>query len=222
MTSQAQDSFTGNCGDIDRLFEIHRDITGDQPGRRWQQVESLHKAAFVLLTAFWEAFCEDLAAEALDHLVTHANSATALPKDLQKLVAKELKSDPNELAVWNLADGGWRTVLSSRLAKLQEERNRRLNTPKTAQINELFEKAVGIKDISKSWHWTGMKAARAAEKLDGFITLRGEIAHRGSAASSVTKPQVEAYYNHVWRLVQPTESHVEQALLNSTGTQPWS
>jgi hypothetical protein len=31
----------------------------------------LNKSAIVLLTAFWEAYCEDLAAEALNHVGDH-------------------------------------------------------------------------------------------------------------------------------------------------------
>lgn len=222
MTSQARDSFADHCGDIDRLFEIHTEISGDAPGRRWQELESLHKAAMVLLTAFWEAFCEDLAAEGLAHLVVNAHEASALPTDLRRLVAKELMKDDHELAIWRVADDGWREVLTSRLERLQAERNRKLNTPKTAQIDELFDKAVGLANISKSWHWTKMTAQRAAEKLDDFIELRGEIAHRGAAAGSVTKDQVKHFYNHVQRLVGATEAHVRQCLEESTGVTPWT
>ncbi|MFE7111154.1 HEPN domain-containing protein [Streptomyces sp. NPDC057575] len=220
MSSQARIAFSKNCEDVDRLLEIHVDITGDAPGRRWK-VESLNKSAIVLLTAFWEAFCEDLAAEALTHLVDHAPDASALPQPLQQLVAKELKADKHDLAIWQLAGDGWRTVLSSRLQRLQEERNRKLNTPKTPQINDLFSRAVGIEDVSKKWYWPGMTVERAQDKLNDFITLRGEIAHRGSAANSVTKPQVNEYYNHVTRLVDRTEKHVAVEISQSTGQAPW-
>ncbi|KIE23392.1 hypothetical protein LK08_30100, partial [Streptomyces sp. MUSC 125] len=98
MTSQARSAFNKNCEDVDRLLEIHTDITGDAPGRRWK-VESLHKSAIVLLTAFWEAFCEDLAAEALTHLVDHAPKASALPGPLQQLVAKAVAVKSNETYV---------------------------------------------------------------------------------------------------------------------------
>ncbi|BCO36449.1 MAE_28990/MAE_18760 family HEPN-like nuclease [Mycobacterium heckeshornense] len=220
MTSQAQKAFGENCGEIDRLLEIHGDITPEGRGRKWK-VEALHKSAFVLLTAFWEAFCEDLAAEALNHLVKHSTTANGLPSELKKLVAQELKDDLHDLAVWRLADDGWRAVLSSRLTKLQAERNRRLNTPKTSQINDLFKSAVGVENVAKAWYWPGMRASAAAKKLDAFVTLRGEIAHRGSAATSVTKQQVTDYYNHVKRLTTRTEARVAQVITTSTGAPPW-
>ncbi|MGV7306136.1 MAE_28990/MAE_18760 family HEPN-like nuclease [Mycobacterium kansasii] len=220
MTSQAQTAFIENCEDIERLLEIHSDITPEGRGRKWK-VEALHKSAFVLLTAFWEAFCEDLAAEALDHLVKHSTKADGLPSELRKLVAQELKTDQHDLAVWRLAGDGWRTVLSSRLTKLQAERNRKLNTPKTSQITDLFKNAVGVANVAKAWYWPGMRADAAAKKLDAFVTLRGEIAHRGSAGTSVTKQQVNEYYNHVKRLTTRTETRVAEVITTSTGTKPW-
>jgi hypothetical protein len=67
-----------------------------------------------------------------------------------------------------------------------------------------------------------MSVTRAAEKLDGFIELRGEIAHRGAAVASVTKDDVKVFYNHVQRLVAATEGHVQHRLENSIGTAPWT
>ena len=74
----------------------------------------------MLITAFWEAYCEDVAAEALQYVVRQTRDGGKLPKGLRKIVARELKADVNELAVWRLADKGWRKVLNSRLADLKE------------------------------------------------------------------------------------------------------
>lgn len=219
MGSQAREAFEKNCEEIDRLLEIHGDITPEGRGRKWK-VEALHKSAIVLLTAFWEAFCEDLAAEGLRHLVEHGN-AENLPKHLRRLVANELKEDQDQLAIWQLADEGWRTVLTKRLAQMQEKRNRALNTPKTAKINELFTNALGVQDVAQSWSWRNMTAERAQSKLDGFITLRGDVAHRGSSSKSVTKKSVKDYRSHAKQLVERTEQRVAEALLDATAASPW-
>jgi chromosomal replication initiation ATPase DnaA len=62
-----------------------------------------------LTTFFWEAYCEDLAAEALEHLVNNSKTADSLPNNLQKAVAKSLKAEVHDLAIWKLADaaGVW-------------------------------------------------------------------------------------------------------------------
>ena len=221
MTSRAETSFVKNCEDIDELLKIHTDITGVTPGRS-RKLGALRNSAIVLLTAFWEAFCEDLIAEAVEHVVVHAPNARALPVEVRKQIAKEV-ADPknNNLAAWELADDGWRSVLVSRLERLQEQRNRKLNTPKTEQINDLFHDALGIEKISESWHWTQMDAQRAAEKLDEYIIIRHEVAHRGSSADRIWRYDVNDYYSHVWHLVEQTAAETARVLTDVTGVAPW-
>jgi len=220
MTSSARQAFDKNCEDIDRLLDIHQSIAGDRPGRKYQ-VEVLNKASIVLLTAFWEAYCEDVAAEALKFIVDHAPDATALPKELRKQVAKELANDKDDLAVWKLSGDGWRPVLEQRLTDMQAERNRKLNTPKTAQIDDLFLRALGIPKISRRWFWSGMSAGAASSKLDKYVELRGSIAHRGAASSTVRKGEVTDYYELVKRLVAKTGGRVNTEVKSATGKPLW-
>lgn len=220
MASDARRAFDKNCEDVDRLLSVHTGLAGSRPGRKYD-VEVLNKSAIVLITAFWEAYCEDLAAEGLEALVDHAPDAASLPKELRKSVAKELIDDADNLAVWRLAGDDWRNLLRSRLAAMQEERNRRLNTPKTAQINELFLKSLGIDRISSAWYWSGMSVSASTTKLDRYITLRGAIAHRGSAERTARKTQVKDYYNHVKRLVDKTGGRVNRDIRRITGQPLW-
>ncbi len=217
MASKARRAFDENCEDIKRLLEIHGDLGGDAPGRR-RRLEVLNKSAIVLVTSFWEAYCEDLAAEGLDHLVAHAGDVNVLPVELRKQVARELERDDHELASWKLAGDGWRSVLSSRLDDLREERNRKLNTPKTAQIDELFLKALGVPKVSTSWKWNNMSVAQASRKLDKYVELRGSIAHRGVAGTSVRKQSVDDYYGHVGLLVSKTGGRVNSVIKRATGS----
>ncbi len=115
MASKALANFRGNRADVDRLMEVHGEISGDSPGRKYQ-VEVLNKSAVVLLCASWEAFCEDLVSEAVEHFVQHAPSANALPQLVRKRIAADFKAD--EMRMWTLADGGWRQVLTARLSAL--------------------------------------------------------------------------------------------------------
>jgi hypothetical protein len=212
MPSQARQHFDANASDIERLLELHQEKGGNLPGRR-RGLDVLNKSTIILITSFWEAYCEDIAAEGLEHIVKHGTSSTALPKEIKKLVAKELKSDPNDLAVWALCGDGWKDILNNRLKNLQEQRNKRLNTPKTQNVDELFMQALGLSSVSSSWRWaTKMTVIRAREKLDKYVTLRGEIAHRGTAAKTVTKAQVEDYFDFIKKIVSKTggsiNSHV--------------
>jgi hypothetical protein len=221
MPSKARISFDENAKDIRRLLEFHKDEGGIATGRRYG-LEVLNKSAIVLLTSFWEAYCEDIAAEALEHIVTHAPASNKLPLELRKFVAKELKAENHELAVWKLSDAGWRAVLKTRLAALQADRNRRLNTPKTVQIDDLFLRALGIPKVSDNWHWpTRMTVIRATTKLDKYVELRGAIAHRGAAAQTVRKSDVTDYFKFVTRLVAKTGGAVKRHVRSATPVELW-
>ena len=221
MASKARKSFDSNAKDIERLLEFHKQVGGNAPGRRYG-LEVLNKSAIVLITAFWEAYCEDIAAEGLEHIVKHGKSANALPVELKKQVAKAVKAEKNELEIWSIADDGWRNYLKDRFEELKEQRDRRLNTPKTANIDELFRTAIGIEKISTSWSWAKkMSAKRASEKLDKFVELRGSIAHRGQHSKSVTKAQVTDYYEFVRSIVARTGGRVNAHVMKITGKPLW-
>src|SRR5437016_4168521 len=105
-------------------------------------------------------------ASRIEHLVAHSTDASALSKGIKKSIAKELKGDLNELAIWQIADNGWKAVLQSRLSQMNQTRARNLNTPKSENIKVLFSEALGIDDISKMWKWAKMSSVQAAKKLD--------------------------------------------------------
>ena len=127
----------------------------------------------------------------------------------------------NTLEVWKLAGDGWRSVLVDRLEGLQELRNRRLNSPRTQQVNDLFRETLGIENISGSWHWASINPERAAAKLDEYIVIRHEVAHRGSSTDRIWKYDINDYYTHVWNLVERTAAEVASVLADATGVTPW-
>ena len=104
---------------------------------------------------------------------------------------------------------------------MHQARARNLNTPKSENIRVLFSEALGIDDISKAWNWKKMSSIQAAKKLDGYISLRGEIAHRGVVQQSVAKSQVDDFLNHVKRLVGKTGKQVNKYVKDATGQALW-
>lgn len=221
MPSKARLSFDKNASDIKKLLSFHQQKGGTLRGRRYG-LEVLNKSAIVLITSFWEAYCEDLATEGLEHIVKHGKDASVLTKELKKQIAKELTNDDNDLAIWSLSDDGWRLVLKKRLQNLKEERNRRLNTPKSTNIDDLFLKALGISKISQTWKWaTKMNANSAREKLDEYVKLRGVIAHRGKSSKSVQKVDVTDYFDLIKKLAAKTGGKVNRHVKDVTGKPLW-
>jgi RiboL-PSP-HEPN len=215
VASKAADTFVKNFEDVVRLLQLHTKEGGSAKGRR-HGLEVLNKAAIVLITAFWEAYCEDLAAEALQHLLEHCDSADKLPKQLRKQLAGEIKAARHDLEVWKLAGDGWKTYLSQRMKGLTDQRNRALNSPKADQLDELFEMALGIQKITNCWSWQGASVTRSKKNLNDFVELRGSIAHRGKFSKSVTRKQVTAYIDLVERLYDKTDEAVNQYVLQQT------
>jgi len=221
VPSKARKALSDNLSDIDKLLELHTSEGGGGRGRRYD-LEVLNKSAIVLICSYWEAYCEDIAEEALEHILNHLTSSDSLPLEIKKIISKELKKDNNELSVWEVADGKWKQYLAARLETLKEERNRRLNTPKTSNIDDLFEKSIGLKNVSSKWRWSKRLTVQGArDKLDKFIELRGEIAHRGKPANSVKKVQVTDFRQFIEKLAAKTGGSVNSHVKSVTGTPLW-
>lgn len=217
IATTAHVAFQQNRVDVDRLMEFHRKETGDKQGRRWH-VESLNKSAIVLLCAAWEAYCEDVVSVVVEHYVDLAPEASCLPHHLRKKITGELTAKDQTHRIWELAGDGWRDLLRARLQDLKAERDRALNTPKAEPLRLLFRHNVGCEDITKHWTWRRTKAGTACARLDEFVELRGAIAHRAEAATSVTKRNVVDATRLIRDLVNATDSAMIALALDATGT----
>lgn len=217
MPSKSREKFTENSKDVERLLKIHTDVAGDAPGRKWG-VEVLNKSAVILVCAVWEAYVEDVLHEALDHISAKLTDPSKLPLELRKLIAKQVRDDKNDLAPWNLAGAGWQAQLAKNLESIKARFTGGWNTPKSNPVKELFENALGLADVTASWKRTTLTVGKARQKLDDYVKLRGDIAHRSKAASSVTKDQASEFLEHVQRLVEFTDSAVSNHVKTFTGS----
>lgn len=96
-----------------------------------------------------------------------------------------------------------------------------LNTPRTAQIDELFRKVIGLERLSSAWSWKGRSAAQSAAALDALVTLRGSIAHRVSTAKNVGLKDVREARNLIFRLSVKSHNRVCRFLSGTVGSAPW-
>jgi len=206
-----------NVSEVDRLRRIHSQITTKGPGRK-TNVEVLHKSAIVLLVACWEAYVEDLVHAALDHMIDSCKDHTGFPE----YVLERIASAHAGLKAWDLAGDGWRKALRSNLKDVLARTTGTLNTPKTAQVDELYHKALGLQHLSSSWYWKGRSVAQVTRALDDPVTLRGSIAHRVSAAKNVTLQDVKKARDLVCRLAVKSHNRSCTFLEERTGSAPWA
>lgn len=205
-----------NIDEVDRLSDIHSQITTKGPGRKYN-VEILHKSAIVLLVACWEAYVEDLVGAMLEHMVVKAKDHTVFPE----YVLKRIGSDHSGLKAWDLAGAGWKKILRGNLQGVLSRTTGSLNTPKTEQVDALFKKAVGLSALSSSWYWPGRSVQQTTTMLDDLVTLRGSIAHRVKTAHSVKLKDVKDARSLVYRLSVKSHNRARAYLLNQLGESPW-
>jgi len=188
------------------------------PGRE-HHVQALGRGTYVLISALWEAFCEDLAHEAVRIVVAGARDWTGLPAPLARRIAKDLKADVHELSPWKLTGDGWRSHALERVDGLA--RTTIFNTPKTAQVNSFFAGAVGIGRISDSWMSTFAGDEHPGAALDRAIATRGAIAHGERPRKTLTKKEISLFYQLVSDLVDSTELATAEHIQRVVGTRPW-
>lgn len=220
MGSAASKAFTTNSDDVKLLWRIHEDFAGQGPGRK-RDVEILNRTAIVFITACWEAYVEDVAVEAFDLLLSRAADSSAIPPKVQAFVGRLLIEAKNPQDVWKLADRRWQAEVASHGVAVRKRWVSNLNTPKSPQVNELFEELLGLANLSSHWHWEAMSANRAAQKLDDYITVRGNIAHRVKHDEDVYKNWGTDYLNHVQRLVTATDDATSEHLAKFLGARAW-
>jgi hypothetical protein len=209
-----------NLSEVGRLIEIHEQLVGSTPGHKYK-VEVLNKSAVVLIAACWESFIEDLASSAFDHSYKKAQSHADISAKVLGRIGKKLLESKSDLAPWQLAGEGWKTVMAKHKGDVVGEYLSKLNSPSPKHVADLFESLIGIRDICSSWHWPGMKQDQAANKLTELCKLRGDIAHRVAASKKVYKKMVLDYRDFISHLSVVTSNHVRDYLRQQSRIQPW-
>ncbi|WP_162375222.1 HEPN domain-containing protein [Pseudoxanthomonas sangjuensis] len=212
--------FKDNLGEVFQLISIHSKLTGDGPGRR-NQVDALNKSAVVFACASFEAFVEDLASSAFDHIADKSPSISAIPIAIRRAIAKRLKEDPHELRIWDMADTGWRTVAASYKEQIIQKHIGPFNTPKHGNVASLLKELLGFDAMDSCFRWKGMPQQKAKENLNKFVQLRGELAHGKRPAPRVTKAAAIRDVRFL-ALLSVRMSNVMRVYCHSiTGHYPW-
>ncbi len=222
MSSIAKSTFNQNKTDIDTLWKIHSSIAGAGSGRKTPEVEVLNKAAIIFITACWETYIEDVAKETFEYLITHANRPTDISLKVRNFATKAIFDQKDSTRIWDLADTGWKTIMQNLQLECLKNWLGDFNTPKTAQVDKLFEELIGLKSISHNWFWKSMHKTNASKKLDGYISIRGNIAHRTKHDENVYKNWGTDFIRHVNTFSEKTDNTICDYINGILGSCPWS
>lgn len=201
------------------LWHIHKEIAGPGAGRKHRQ-DILNRAAIVLISACWESDIEDVAVEASDYLLENARTYDAFPVKIRTLASRELRRADDERRVWDLAGDGWRKVLQDHRESVKDKWLRDFNTPKSQQVRHFYSGLLGL-DVTSAWSWKAMSTKQACEKLNEYLTIRGNIAHRVRHDENVPKKQGKEFLAHVANLARKTDEALADHLSNFVPASSW-
>jgi len=196
-----------------------RDHIDAQKGKRGQRppyIELVNRSTIVLICAIWEAYCEDLCAETLEKIIeVVGNDHKRLPEMLRTFVAQKIKSETSGKDVdkiWRLAGEGWKKVLRDNLKGYLEKYIGGFNWPKWEGVEALFKKTLGLPQITKNWAWKACSVKNSKKRLNHYVELRGEIAHRGRASTTVKLTDVKGFLDLIRRIALKMEETVAEHL----------
>jgi RiboL-PSP-HEPN len=206
MPSRAYLNFLHIRIDVLKLIETHSHYSQNKPGRK--NLGYLTRSAVVMLCAAWERYHEDLLIEAVEYLCDSVTDASRLNKHIKKTISDAVKKDKNEIKPLDLAGEGWKEVWLG-YTKLEVES---LNTPKSANLGQLFKRYLGIED------YIGLWKKNSSKKIDAFVSARGEIAHNGAKAAYIHMSELRTYQDMIVSNVIETDSNMATELQKQAGT----
>lgn len=177
MPSTSLKTFEGHLlKDVHRLIESHGKLNHSGGGRRG--LGHITRSGVLMLCGAWEVYMEDLLRESVEYVLTQIDDIEKLPKSTRKYLAKTAKNSTHELEVLKLAGDGWKNSLINYL----DNDLRKFNTPKSAPLDDIYRRYLGIDNgISSCW-------SHGDNAIDEFVDARGDIAHgRGTGYITITK-----------------------------------
>jgi hypothetical protein len=179
------------------------------------------KSGITLLCSAWEAYIEDTARDAARFMVDNISDPEDLPLEIRKTVAKAVKGEVNELAVWKISSEGWRSYIIDKFEELAMSRVNRLNSPKSQNIKSIFFTAIGVNDITKAWCWEGFDSQWSSSWIDILVTTRGAIAHGKKASITVGSYTMTFFKQLVFECAHRVNNRVAEHLESVTNKRIW-
>ncbi|MCV6576279.1 MAG: HEPN domain-containing protein [Cohaesibacter sp.] len=211
MPSKALKKFsTKMLVDVERLIESHGTLSHGGKGKHG--LGHITRSGIFLLCASWELYIEEVAIEIAGVLSSRATSPHKLPLGAQKELSRMVSNHKNDLKPLELAGAGWEQVYNNHVI----EEVRRLNTPKSGPIDEIYKKTIGWEDPSKNW-------SCGTDFINGFVKIRGDIAHKGSEADYVKIAELRDKYNAgiIKTAIEHDNAACDFVKNNSEGDRPW-
>jgi hypothetical protein len=196
--------------DVDRIIDSHAFLNHDGGGRRG--LGHITRSGVLMLCAAWELYVEDALQESVEYFIDKYENPKDLPKPVKKELAKTVKESKHELKPLELAGEGWKSLYRNHVSEVL----RGLNTPKSGNLDILFNRMIGVPRVSDWW-------SLGKDEIDHFVTMRGDVAHRGSDAKYVTIKKLKDYKGKVTQTTLDLDNELTEYLCRVTPgiERPW-
>ena len=210
MASAAFNEFRYNVLDAWRLHQAHSVLSNNERGKKG--LGHITRSGVVMLCAAWEHYQESVLVESASFLASRVYDPQNLPLPVRKHLSAFVKKALHELKPMELAGDGWRTLFIA----IACDETSALNTPKSEKLKNMYEHLVGVPDVTSFW-------SIGAKPIDDFVSVRGDIAHRGRKADYITAGTLKYYIELITKVVGEHDNALCDYLKTTSGAtfQPW-
>ena len=214
MPSRSKALFTNKLlPGVRKLIQSHNEL--NPPGRGRRHLTHLTHGGVLVLCAAWELYVEEVAVEAAGFLVGPADSPDFLPDQIKGKIARVAKNDKHAHGALKLCGVGWKDVY---LGAVRSDCDA-LNSPKFGNVSSIFSDWLSLdpEQIRLAW-------GDDVERINEFVVLRGEIAHRGADARYVRRDELIDLVDLVERTVISMDNLLARYLRTISFDQrrPWN
>lgn len=107
---------------------------------------------------------------------------------------------------------GWRSLYITYC----ENEARTINTPKTTILEPIYEKYIGLQNLSSFWSIGG-------QYITDFVSVRGDIAHNGRSARYITRNELIQFNDTMKYTAREMDNQICTYIFNmvTATVQPW-
>jgi hypothetical protein len=212
--SSASTVFSANLQRVDDVLSFHAKSINPEKGSPPGPDRSLVLGAVALVYASWEAYIEQVAVEAVDHL-----SRELRPDQVPDSVQQKLAGIGSP---WALAGDGWRAEWRAliRSEALGEGTSAfGLNTASADKVRKLF-RSVGVKPF-EGVSWQNANTTTVKKRLGKLVSARGQIVHTATAPNGVGLNSAREHRDFADRLVGAVDKRLSAQIRDLGAPKPW-
>jgi hypothetical protein len=213
MPSTARGEFDQNLTDVKRIVRLHDALSRPAGARRRgkRALGHLTRGGLVLLCAAWERYAESVLEEAAA-FVARRNTLASLHASPKKFVTDFVNGGKSTISYALLAAN-----LETAMTEAVRAKTAALNTPKHKNLKPLFERVLHVADIAAAW-------SEPHTTIDNFVSLRGEVAHRGGQAGYVRISGLRVHVETIGQFVTETDNYLSDHVrtLVVPSRRPWN